>query len=248
MIQIRKLTLYLAALASMSAMAQGLGEPTFKLSAGGPFGDYRKQVGSKMTLTVGGEMAYRLNASSSIVGTFGYQWTPGSNRLVSDYYSWRGQVAPTTGINILATGINPSRIETRDRKIDVQGIQLGAMWRQELADFGMYYQGGLRVGFNRTLVADTGTIVTTNGNAVTSSTDVDLLRVDAIAEQREKKSVSVGLVAGLGYRVGDRYNLELNISTLKGENPDLSANTMNAPAFKKSWTGIGVEVSYGIRF
>jgi hypothetical protein len=242
-VHIRKLNRALAALAlsSTAMLAQSAFEPTFKLAFGKVTGDFAKVTGAKTDLGIDFELAYRLDKAQSIVGSLGYRFNPGENQLVSYY-----RIAAATPL--YGTGVNPTYFEQRERKTDVQGFQLIGLYRYDLADLGLYLQGGLRVGFNQTKVFDTGTTLTTNGNAATTQTSANILRVDAISIERDKKSTAVGGQIGVGYRVENRYNFELNVFSTKASNPDLSSNAVNAASYKSSFSGIGAELTFGIRF
>jgi len=226
-----------------SLSAQGFGEPGIQISLSKLKGDYGTVTGNKLGLAFTVEGGYRLDKSSALIGQFGYFTTPGNNELVS-YNTVR------TGPNsfLPATGVNPSYFEQRVRKYDVEGFRLGALYRYELTDWNLYLQGGVRVNFNKTTVTDTGTMLTTNGLAATTQTSVNIIAVTAIADKPQKKSTAISPVLGAGLRLGERATIELNVVSAKADSPDLTSKAVNAAPFKKSFSGVGIELGFGIRF
>lgn len=245
MVNIHNLTkaavvLALGALAP-SLSAQGFGEPGIQISLSKLKGDYGTVTGNKMGLGFTVEGGYRLDKSSAIIGQFGYFTNTGNNELIS--YN-----TVATGSFLPATGVNPSYFEQRVRKIDVEGFRVAALYRYELTDWSMYLQGGVRVNFNKTTVTDQGTMLTTNGLAATTQTSANIIAVTAINDKNQKKSTAISPVLGAGFRLTDQATIEFNVVSVKADSPDLISPAVNAAPYKKSFSGVGVELGFGIRF
>jgi hypothetical protein len=152
----------------------------------------------------------------------GYRFFPGDTQFVSYF-----QLPATGTVGQIISG------ETRVRKTQIDGFQASALYRRDTFVDGMFWQAGLRIGFNKAKQTDTGSAASyTRGT--TSWTVTSVSAIDSVVE---KKKTSIGLLAGLGYRFNDRYIGGLNLYTAQFEGPD---------AGKKS--GIVAELDLGIRF
>jgi hypothetical protein len=221
--------LLLAATLGAQAHAQEALSSAFRMNAGPTLGGLKEaSQNTGYTFGLGLEVGYQLAKDAQLVGSLGYQWFPGDNKILS-----------YIPLSVPATGINPSYYETRDRKVDAAGFQLGLVYRKDLvADF--YWQAGLRLGFNKASEKDTGSRVTTNGKAVANmgtTTDANILAVETIASQKDSSTLSVGPTLGLGYRLGSDQALTVDATLAKISGPSAGAKT-----------GWALEFGYLIRF
>ncbi len=174
------------------------------------------------------EAGWKLDKQSSVIGQLGYAWLPGDNRLVSKYEK-----------ALPATGVNPTHFEMRNRKTDLGGFQLAALYRYQINE-DIYLEGGLRLGFNRAVSKDNGTRITTNGNAVvdvTKPADANILAIATIVEEKTTNTTSIGPVVGAGLRLTEDKFLGFSLSSLK----------VNTP-YGGSATGMAAELSFTVRF
>lgn len=183
----------------------------------------------------GVEVAYQLNKASALVFDLGFRYTPGDNGITSFL------VSPPATAKTPAWVIGDTYTsEARARKIDGQGWQASALYRHDAFMEGMFWQAGVRLGFNKTTQTDTGSSAVYTVTAVNVTTFVPTWSTPvatAIASKVEKKTTALGLLAGLGYRFDDRYSGELNAYQTKFE---------GATAGKRS--GTVVELAVGVRF
>ncbi len=189
---------------------------SFKVFGGATTGGVKDNlIQSTQNFGGGVEGTYALDKDSALVFDLGFRFYPGTNAMQSFI------VLPT------ATAATIGRIytgETRDRKVDGTSWQASALYRRNAFTEGMYWQAGLRLGFNKTKQTDTGSTVAT-GNPV------------AIDSVDEKKTTAIGLLGGIGYRFTDMYSGELNVFQTKFE---------GAAAGKQN--GTVVELAFGVRF
>ena len=219
----------LAAAASLSAQAPG--SFTFKMG-GGPLGGQAKGVFGNAGYTVGADLEYttKFGSDSRLVYGFGYRYLPGDNDLLS-----------FIPFSIAATNVNPSYYETRNRKAEGQTFHIAALYRQDAWLDGVYWQGGLRLGRTRVKSVDTGTRITTNGQAISNTTtttpSANILAIDSIATNESKASTAITPVLGVGYRFGDKYALELNAANVTVSTPKVSSKS-----------GLSFELSFSVTF
>jgi Outer membrane protein beta-barrel domain len=209
--------LLLAATLGARAHAQEAWSSAFRINAGPTLGGLKEvSQNTGYTFGLGLEVGYKLAKDTQLVGSLGYQWFPGDNKLLS-----------FIPLSVPATGVNPSIYETRNRKLDAAGFQLGLAYRKDLvSDF--YWQVGLRIGFNKASEKDTGSRVTTNGSAVANmgtTTNANILAVETIASQKDATTLSVGPTFGLGYRLGADQALTLDAAMAKISGPSAGAKT-----------------------
>lgn len=220
----------LAALALAVGTAAAAQDPwslSFKMGGGPTFQDVRTYAGDAGYAWGGDfEVGYQLTKTSQLAFTLGYRVLPGDFQQLS--------LAPATLPTRTAVGVYT--LETRIRKADLQGFQLGAAYRANLPWDGFFWQGGLRVGFNRSKDIDTGTIFTQT--VTTANTSGAITAVKAIATQKGKTVVSPGLVVGLGYRLNDTYSVEANYYTLRAESATDGTKL----------TGSALELAFAVRF
>jgi hypothetical protein len=221
-------TLRLALLVTMigsAAMAQEAMSYTLKLAGGPSFGGLLSPLGrAGYAYGCDFELAYRLSPRAQIIAGLGWRAFPGDFVNVSFIpYSYA------------ATNVNPTIYETRVRKPEGQGFQLTGLYRSHLATWeGVYWQAGLRIGSNKVTETDTGTQLVTDGRSSTTSGNV--LAVKTIAEIREKTTLSVGPMAGVGYEFRE-FTFEVNV---------WMASLESAAVGKKS--GMVSELAFGFRF
>jgi Outer membrane protein beta-barrel domain len=210
----------LALCAGLSAQDKGW-DLGFKMSAGYVDGSAAKDVTANTdtlnTYGFGFELNAQLNKTSSLVFGLGYTFFPGKYQNISF-------------IPVLNASTPLGVYETRVRRTEARGVQLGAMYRSKFAE-EWYWQGGLRLGFNRSERTDTGSRITVVAPAPTASL------VETILETPSKNTSSIGLQLGAGYRLNDRYGVEFNVwNTRLGT--DLTGNK----------SGIAADVSFTVRF
>jgi len=210
-------TLLLVGFLGAPASAQERWSTGFHMNAGPTQGGLRDvSQNTGYTFGLGFELGYQLDKKTHLVANLGYQWFPGDNRILS-----------YIPLSVAATGVDPTIYETRNRKLDASGFQLGLVYRKEfLADF--YGQAGLRLGFNKASERDTGSRITTNGKAIAnmgSMTDPNILKVETIASLKEAKTLSVGPTLGLGYQISEDQALTLDFTLAKIPGPTAGAKT-----------------------
>ncbi len=200
----------------------------FKLAGGPTFQKINEYTG-KAGYSMGGdfELGYQLTKTSQVAFSLGYRFFPGDFQQISYV---------TTPLPTRAA-IGVYTLENRVRKADVQGFQLAAIYRSDLAQFaGAYWQGGLRIGFNKAKEVDTGTTYTQTTTVINSAGT--LTSGATIATVSEKTKVYPGLTAGVGYRFNDSYSLEANWYMTGATSPSTGAKQ----------SGQATELSFGIRF
>lgn len=232
MVRLSTLTkcLALSLLVGTTLAAQEKWAPSFKFSTGQVMGDAKNTFvppgsdgGSAINFGGGVELAYKLDNSSSLVYDLGYRFFPGSSATVS--------FTPST---IPASNpVVPTTYETRVRKTESRGWNLGAKYRKDAFTEGMYWQAGIQVAFYSTLQTDTGAKTLTTGAGGAGS----VTGYEAISSAVSKKTTSISPLLGLGYRFNDRYTGEINVSNAKFE---------STAAGSKS--GQVIDLSFGIRF
>lgn len=201
----------------------------FKLGVGSVSGDTKKALDMGATFSFAIEGSYALSDHASLVGEVGYRTFPGDNQLLS-----------FIPVSVTATGVNPTTYETRNRRTEAKGFQLTGLYRYEIVPKQFYIQAGLRLGQNKTAETDTGTQLVTDGTAIANTGSISnthILAIRTIASVNEQKTLSVGLVAGVGYRFGDRYAAELNVFNTKIETSSNGAKT-----------GLVAEVAFSVQF
>lgn len=209
------------------AAAQDPWSLSFKMGGGPSFQEVRTYCGDAGYAWGGDfEVGYQLTKSSQLAFTLGYRVLPGDFQQLS--------LAPATLPTRATTG--DYTLETRIRKADLQGFQLGALYRANLPWEGTYWQGGLRLGFNKSKDIDTGTTFTQT--VTTAGTAGSITAVKAIASQKGKTVASPGLVVGLGYRLNDTYSIEANYATLRAESATDGTKL----------TGSALELTFAVRF
>lgn len=213
---IARVLLLIAALGPQ-ASTQDPWNAAFQMNAGPTQGGLREtSQNTGYTYGLAFELGYLLAKDSQLVGSLGYQWFPGDNKLLS-----------YIPLSVPATGVNPSIYETRNRKLDSAGFQLGLVYRREFLP-GFYGQAGLRLGSNKATERDTGSRVTTNGKAITnmgSTSDVNILAVDTIASRQEGTVLSIGPTFGLGYQIAENKALTLGCTMAKLPGPSTGSKT-----------------------
>ncbi len=231
MVRLSTLTkcLALSLLLGSSLAAQEKWAPAFKFSTGQVMGDAKNTFlppgsdgGSALTFGGGVELAYKLDNASSLVYDLGYRFFPGSSATVSYIPS---TIPVTTGV--------PTIYETRVRKTESKGWNLGAKYRKDAFTEGMYWQAGIQLGFYSTEQTDTGSRTYTTG----AGGDASVTGYEVISSAVSQKTTSISPLLGLGYRFNDRYTGEINVSNAK---------------FKSTATGTRsgqvIDLSFGIRF
>lgn len=198
---------------------------SFKMGGGPLNGDARKLTGDAgFTYSGTFEMDRKLGSDSSMVFGLGYRWFPGDFVNVA----FIPATLPTRAT--VGTYYESSQVD----KAEGGGVQLSALYRKEAFMEGMYWQGGLLLGFNRLQTTSTGTRLTIL--VTTANTAGSITAVDAIKDQDTKRTTAFGPVLGLGYRFGERYAVEANAYMTK----------LATSASSKS--GAGVELVFGVRF
>ena len=169
------------------------------------------------------EYAYNFNKSQAVVLGLGYRFFPGEISTVS--------FIPTAAATVPATPPRPAgTYEARLRKPDAKGAEVTALYRQTFgSDF--FVQGGLRLGFYSVNFRDTGSRITYAANGTTTTA------IETIADDLTKKTTSIGLMAGCGYRLTDMFSVEANAFTVRLGSP--LGNTA---------TSVATEIAFGIRF
>lgn len=201
----------------------------FKMS-GGPVVGQLGQVFGDAGFSFGGDLEYTrpLGKDASLVYSFGYRAFPGDNQLVS--------LIP---VSVAATGVNPTIYETRNRLVEGDGFFIGAMYRRDVWMDGLYAQGGLKLGRIKVAETDTGTQMVTNGTAIanTNATTAAILAINAIASKREVTATSLGLTVGVGYRISDRYAIEINATQVSAKSQSTSSKS-----------GLTTDFAFSVRF
>lgn len=201
----------------------------FKMGGGPVDGSVRKLFGDAgFTFGADFEAVQSLGSGAGLVYGLGYRALPGDNRLLS--------FIPTS---VPATGVNPTVYETRNRLTEGESWGVYMLYRRDLWTEGFYLQGGLKAARTKVSDTDTGTAMVTNGAAITNTNaaSVNILAIRAISSKTDVNSTSVGLTLGAGYRLLDRYALELNLTQLSAESPLTSAKS-----------GYSAEIAFSIRF
>lgn len=203
----------------------------FKMGGGPLDGSARTMLGDAgFSFGADFEISKAMGKDSAMVYSLGYRNFPGDNMLLS--------FIPTS---VAATGKNPTTYETRNRLTEGGGFFLGALYRQDMFMDGMYLQGGIKLGRVKVSDTDTGTQLVTDGTAISNTNvttpDSHILAIRAIASKTEKASMSFSLTAGAGYRITDRYSLELNLSTLR----------LTGPAAGGKF-GVAADFAFSVRF
>ena len=206
-------------------------DASFKFYGGGTIGGAKDLFNTTGNFGGGAEGTYKLDGSGSLVFDLGYRFFPGTNSIQS--YITLPALTATSPAGMLYSG------ETRDRKTDGSGWQASALYRRNAFTGGMYWQAGLRIGFNKTKQTDTGaasSYITTKTPA-TAPAVWTVTATSAINSVEENKTTSIGLLGGIGYRFNDQYSGELNVFQTKFE---------AAAAGKQN--GAVVELAFGVRF
>lgn len=206
--------------ASTTASAQEGWTYGFRMGGGQTFQDLKAYTG-KAGYAWGGEFeaSREWGKDGRAVLTLGYRFLPGDFQQVS--------LAPSTLPTRAVAGTYT--LETRMRKAEAEGFQLGALYRQNLPLEGCYGQAGVRLGYLRSRVVDTGTSFTQT--VTTTNSAGSITAVKAIASQLEDKTFSPGVLAGVGYRLSDTYSLELNAYTARILDP-VSGEKRGGPAYE----------------
>lgn len=165
------------------------------------------------------EFTYHYNKTSAVALGMGYRFFPGDIYTVSSIPT--PQVAGQT-------------YEARLRKPDAKGFELSALYRHSFNE-DLYVQGGLRLGLYKVNFRDTGSRITYG--TVPPSTAVVPTAIVTIMDDRDKKTTSFGLLAGMGYRLTENFSVEANVFTVRLGDPLGITNT-----------SLASELSFGIRF
>ena len=208
--------------------AQDTWSSAFRMNAGPTLGGLKEVCQNTGTYGLGVEVGYQLAKDTQLVGMVGYQWFPGDNKLLS-----------YIPLSVPATGVNPSFYETRNRKLDAAGFQLGLAYRKDF-NADLFWQAGIRLGFNKASEKDTGSRVTTNGTAIANmgtTSNANILAVETIASLKDATTVSAGPTVGLGYRFGNDQALTLDATMAKISGPSAGAKT-----------GWSIELGFLVRF
>lgn len=216
--------------AGVTAAAQDPWSLSFKMGGGPTFQDVNTFTGDAGYAWGGDfELGYQLSKTSQLAFTLGYRFFPGDFQQLS--------LAPQT---LPLRAVGTYTLETRIRKAELEGFQLGALYRSDLPFEGYFWQGGLRVGFNKARVVDTGSTFTQTVTVANSSlpTQNYISAVAVIDSQLEKTVVSPGLLVGAGYRFNDTYSMEANYYMTRAKDPVTG----------KSLSGSALELTFGIRF
>jgi len=221
--RIAAITMLLGAAAS----AQDPVSFSFKMGGGPTFEGIKNYTG-QAGFGWGGEFecAVPITKSSQFAISLGYRFFPGDFQQLS--------LAPATSPTRTTAGTY--LFETRMRKADLQGFQLGFLYRSDFAMEGLYWQGGLRCTFSKTKEVDTGTIFTQTVTTVPGTGSITA--VTAIASSNEKTALQPGLLVGAGYRFNDTYSLEANYYTVRATSPSAGTRVV----------GSASELIFGIRF
>lgn len=158
------------------------------------------------------EFAYRYGKRQTLVLGLGMRFIPGDLATVSSIPTPRAD----------------GTYEARIRKPDAKGPELTALYRHDLTGT-LFVQGGLRLGLYKVNVRDTGSRITYTGGAPSA--------IVTIMDDLDKKTTSIGAVAGLGYRITDIFSVEANVFTLRLGDPRGLTTTSAAS-----------ELRFGIRF
>lgn len=200
-------------------------DASFKFFGGGTTGGAKDLIGATVNFGGGVEGTYKLDQGGSLVFDLGYRFFPGGNSIQS-FINLPTATAATIGRQY--TG------ETRDRKVDGSSWQVSALYRRDAFTEGMYWQGGLRIGFNKAKQTDTGAASSYTQTTATAWTVTATNAIDSVVE---KKTTSIGLLGGIGYRFNNQYSGELNVFQTRFE---------GASAGKQN--GAVVELAFGVRF
>jgi opacity protein-like surface antigen len=119
--------------------------------------------------------------------------------------------------------------EARVRKPDGKGFEITSLYRHGFSE-DLFVHGGLRLGLYKINYRDTGSRITYSAPATPSA-------IVTIQDDREKKTVSFGLMAGIGYRLTEKFSLEANVFTVR----------LGDPVGYTS-TSLASELCFGIRF
>lgn len=228
--RITRLASLALALACGLSAEDGIGY-AFKMG-GGPLNGSAKSLFGEAGFSFGAdfEISQPMGKEAALVYSLGYRNFPGDNVLLS--------FIPTA---VTATGVNPTYYETRNRLTEGGGFFIGAAYRKDVWVDGFYLQGGLKVGRVKVSDTDTGTRITTNGTAI-SNTNVTtptsaILAITAIASKVETSSTSLGVSFGAGYRITDRYSVEVNLTTVNLKGPAAGSKS-----------GVTSDFSFSVRF
>lgn len=160
------------------------------------------------------EASYSMDKASAIVLGAGYRFFPGDITTIS---------------TIPTPQVGGQTYEARLRKPDAKGLEVSALYRHTFEN-SMFLQGGLRLGLYKMTFRDTGSRITYSAPSTPSA-------IVTIAEEREKKTTSFGLLAGIGYQLTQNFSVELNAFTVRLGDP-LGGTSAS----------LATEVNFGIRF
>lgn len=172
------------------------------------------------------ELGYTLASKNTLVFGLGYQFMPG------DFQTSTAGVVPTN------TSANGNYVySVRVDKGEGKGLQATALYRMALGNPDWYLQGGLRLGRNELEATATGSIwdVTVTGTAAPKTLTTN--STVTIADRSKATKTSLGLQAGMGYRLNDTYALEVNGWSTELEKPG-----------SDSKRGVALEFAISIRF
>ncbi|BDU72541.1 hypothetical protein [Mesoterricola silvestris] len=158
------------------------------------------------------EFAYRYAKDQAMVLGLGYRFFPGDLATVSS----------------IPTPRPDGTYEARITKPDAKGPEVTALYRRDLVP-ELYVQAGLRLGLYKVNVRDTGSRITYTGGAPSS--------IVTIMDDLDKKTTSIGAVAGLGWRITGIFSVEANVFTVRLGDPRGGTGTSAAS-----------EIRFGIRF
>jgi opacity protein-like surface antigen len=198
------------------------------------------------------EFAYHYSKTDAFVLGAGLRFFPGD---ISTASYIPAAPSPTTSGYITTGTTNAARTanlayiaggpyEARLRKPDTKGLELTGMYRHDYNP-DLYVQAGLRLGLYKVNVRDTGTQITYTESAI-AGTGVNLGRTNygvtpssivTIMDDLDKKTTSLGVIAGLGYQLTEYFSIEANVFTVRLGDPR-----------GVTTTSVASEVCFGIRF
>ena len=246
--------LLLTLVAGTSLVAQEGWVGSLKLNAGptmGPAKALMGQAGYSFAPEI--ELAYHYSKTDAVVFGVGYRFFPGDLSAAS-YIP-----APPPASTFITTGTsNAARVviqnyvaasvaapyEARLRKPDAKGLELTSLYRHNYTP-DLFVQGGLRLGLYKVNVRDTGSRITymelatpgTGANLGKTNYSATPSSIVTIMDDLDKKTTSLGLMAGIGYRLTTNFSLEANVFTVRLGDPRGLTHT-----------SVATELGFGIRF
>ena len=192
------------------------GGPTAKGNARTYLGDAGFSMGAGL------EAIYTKDKDSAFVFGLAYRFYPGDGQASSDILP-----SPLPNANAVYT--------VKVDKNEARGWELSAMYRRELAFEGFYAQGGVVLSILSISESVTGSTYTYK--AAPAPATAPTLAITALADSKQKSSVSFQVKGGIGYRLSEIFSVEANAFTYR-----------LAPLAGSAKTGLGSEICLGIRF